>query len=150
MRVYRDTRLSKDKMPYKTNIGIQFLHELGKDVHAPGYYLHIEPEECFLGVGIWHPESKALGRIRNFIADNPIAWQEARDYSPFASHFSLVGDSLVRPPKRFNKDHPLLTDLKRKDFIALQSFAPSQVEEAHFVEWMVEQFKTAQPLISYL
>ena len=46
MRVYRDTRFSKDKTPYKTNIGIQFRHVLGKDVHAPGFYVHIEPGSC--------------------------------------------------------------------------------------------------------
>ena len=51
MRVYRDTRFGKDKTPYKTNIGIQFRHEAGKDVHAPGYYMHIEPDNVFVGVG---------------------------------------------------------------------------------------------------
>ena len=63
MRVYRDTRFSKDKSPYKTNIGIQFRHEQGKDVHAPGFYFHVEPGDCFVGVGLWRPESKALNKI---------------------------------------------------------------------------------------
>jgi len=64
MRVHRDIRFGKDKTPYKTNIGIQFRHEAGKDVHAPGYYLHIAPQECFFGAGIWRPDSTALGQIR--------------------------------------------------------------------------------------
>ncbi len=55
MRVYRDTRFSKNKLPYKTNIGIQFRHEQAKDVHSPGYYVHIEPDEVFIGVGMWRP-----------------------------------------------------------------------------------------------
>src|SRR5665811_1482075 len=63
MRVYRDTRFAKDKTPYKTNVGIQFRHEQGRDVHAPGFYLHISPEECFFAVGCWHPDPDALGRI---------------------------------------------------------------------------------------
>ena len=67
MRVYRDTRFAKDKTPYKTNIGIQFRHELGKDVHAPGFYVHVEPNQVFLGVGIWRPDPKALGKIRGEI-----------------------------------------------------------------------------------
>ena len=71
MRVYRDARFSRDKTPYKTNIGIQFRHELGKDVHAPGFYVHIASTECFLAVGCWHPEPDALGRIRDFIAQKP-------------------------------------------------------------------------------
>ncbi len=56
MRVYRDTRFANDKTPFKTNVGIQFRHELGKDVHAPGFYLHIEPGNCFLGAGICAPK----------------------------------------------------------------------------------------------
>lgn len=57
MRVYRDTRFSRNKLPYKTNIGIQFRHEQAKDVHSPGYYVHIEPDEVFLGAGMWRPDS---------------------------------------------------------------------------------------------
>ncbi|MDX8392212.1 MAG: TIGR02453 family protein, partial [Mariprofundaceae bacterium] len=60
MRIYRDVRFSKNKLPYKTNIGIQFRHKQGKDVHAPGFYLHIEAEEVFVGAGIWHPDSGTL------------------------------------------------------------------------------------------
>ena len=68
MRVYRDTRFHRGS-PYKTNIGIQFRHELGKDVHAPGYYLHIETTGCFLAAGMWRPEPGALKRIRERITD---------------------------------------------------------------------------------
>ena len=57
MRVFRDTRFSRDKTPYKTNIGIQFRHAVGKDVHAPGFYVHIASDECFLAVGCWHPDA---------------------------------------------------------------------------------------------
>ena len=150
MRVYRDTRFSKDKTPYKTNIGIQFRHELGRDVHAPGYYLHIEPDKCFLGVGIWHPESKVLNKIRNFIADTPSAWRDARDYPPFTANYELVGESLVRPPRGFSADHPLISDLKRKDFIALHPFDGQRIQRTDLLEWMVEQYECAEPLISYL
>ena len=71
MRVYRDTRFARDKTPYKTNIGIQFRHDLGKDVHAPGFYVHVSEYECFLAVGCWRPESDALARIRAYIAEKP-------------------------------------------------------------------------------
>src|SRR3990167_4561282 len=59
MRVFRDTRFSRDKTPYKTNIGIQFRHTLGKDVHAPGFYVHVALDECFFGAGCWHPEARS-------------------------------------------------------------------------------------------
>src|SRR5919202_3583155 len=58
-RIHRDTRFSKDKSPYKTNVGIHFRHERAKDAHAPGYYLHIGPEDVFAGGGIWHPATDA-------------------------------------------------------------------------------------------
>ena len=66
-RIYRDTRFSKDKTPYKTNVGAHFRHEAGKDAHAPGFYLHLEPGMCFAGCGVWHPDSPTLGRIRDAI-----------------------------------------------------------------------------------
>ena len=62
MRVYRDTRFSKNKLPYKTNIGIQFRHEDAKDVHAPGYYVHIEPDDVFVGAGMWRPPSGSAAK----------------------------------------------------------------------------------------
>ncbi len=75
MRVYRDARFSNDKTPYKTNIGIQFRHLAGKDVHAPGFYLHISPNDCFVGAGIWRPDGKSLNQIREMISDSPNAWK---------------------------------------------------------------------------
>ena len=84
MRIYRDTRFARDKRPYKTNVGIQFRHELGKDVHAPGYYFHIDPREVFLGVGTWKPASPALAAIRGRIADKPDEWLACRDAKEFA------------------------------------------------------------------
>ncbi len=70
MRIYRDTRFSKDKAPYKTNIGIQFRHSAGKDVHAPGVYVHIAPEECFAAAGMWRPDSTSLRQVRQAIMDD--------------------------------------------------------------------------------
>ena len=96
MRIYRDVRFSKNKQPYKTNIGIQFRHELGKDVHAPGFYLHIEAHEVFVGAGIWHPDGDTLKKIRTYIDAHPTRWEDGRDDAGFAKAFSLAGDSLKR------------------------------------------------------
>ncbi|MEW8507928.1 MAG: DUF2461 domain-containing protein [Candidatus Thiodiazotropha sp.] len=150
MRVYRDTRFSKDKRPYKTNIGIQFRHNLGKDVHAPGFYLHIEPGDCFIGAGIWHPEAKTLAKIRNFITDNPAAWQAALKEGPFRKHFQLAGDSLVRPPRGYAADHPLIEDLKRKDFIAIRAFDPDEIHKPSFCNFVTRGFKQTDSLMRYL
>ena len=150
MRVYRDTRFSKDKTPYKTNIGIQFRHELGRDAHAPGYYLHIEPEESFIGAGLWRPPSEPLRQIRERIALKSGEWQRAIGDQTFADAFRLGGESLVRPPRGFDKDHALLDDIKRKDFIAVREILPADVTRAGFREELVQSIKAAEPLMRFL
>lgn len=150
MRVYRDTRFSKDKTPYKTNIGIQFRHELGKNIHAPGYYLHISPEECFVGVGLWHPDADALFKIRTALLEKPDAWVAARDDAAFSKHYELVGDALANAPRGFAKDHPLVEDLKRKDFIGLANLSEATVTSGKLRPLLVERYRQAAPLMRFL
>lgn len=150
MRVYRDTRFARDKTPYKTNIGIQFRHELGKDVHAPGFYLHISTAESFLAAGCWHPAADALGRIRDLVAQQPEQWFAARDDERFAAYWMLDGDSLIRPPRGYAADHPAIDDLKRKDFIALAPLAKSEVIGPRLLERATTQFAAAVPLMKFL
>jgi uncharacterized protein (TIGR02453 family) len=150
MRIYRDTRFSKDKTPYKTNIGIQFRHEAGKDIHAPGFYVHIEPGSVFLAAGIWHPDSRVLGKIRNMIDDNPNAWKSALNNIQFCNEFELTGESLKRPPRGFSSDHPLITDLKRKDFIAMHTLGTNDIFEYSFPEKTIQHFSAAVSFMRYL
>lgn len=150
MRVFRDTRFSRDKTPYKTNVGIQFRHELGKDVHAPGFYLHIATDECFLGAGSWHPEADLLGRIRDHIVHNPERWIAARDDRKFAAHWALAGDSLTRPPRGYAADHPAVDDLKRKDFIGLASLSRAEATGPGLVKFAAQRFAAATPLMKFL
>ena len=150
MRVYRDTRFGNDKTPFKTNVGIHFRHELGKDVHAPGFYVHIEAGECMLGAGIWHPEPPVLASIREFIVDNPNAWKQATQGKSFARDWQLGGDTLSRPPRGFAPEHPLITDLKRKDFIAVMNFDEALINDRSFVKFVLQSFKRSEPLVSYL
>ncbi len=150
MRVHRDVRFSKNKLPYKTNIGIQFRHEQGKDVHAPGYYLHIEPHECFVGVGIWHPEAPVLGKIRDAIVEKPAQWHSAIDGKTFKRHFELSGESLKRPPKGYAKDHPCIEDLKRKDFIAIAPLDPADISTPRFKKQVLDRFVAAEAYMQFL
>lgn len=150
MRVQRNLRFSRDKTPYKTNIGIQFRHEVGKDIHAPGYYVHIAPDECFVEVGLWHPEADVLFKIREGILKNGDAWVAARDNKAFIKHFSLEGDMLTNAPRGYAKDHPLVEDLKRKDFIGLAALSKSDVTSANFRGLVVERFKQATPMMRFL
>ena len=150
MRIHRDIRFGRDKQPYKTNIGIQFRHETGKDVHAPGYYVHIEPGGCFVGVGLWRPDAAALGKIRDAIVENGAAWIEARDDKTFRSNFSLAGDALVNAPRGYARDHPLAEDLKRKDFIALAGLDDAEVMAKNFQRRVAGNFGQATPYMRFL
>lgn len=150
MRVYRDTRFSKNKTPYKTNIGIQFRHEKAKDVHAPGLYLHIAPEEVFLGAGMWRPEATALAALRMRVDAKQSEWIGARDDRRFRRHFSLSGSSLSRPPKGFAKDHPLIEDIRRKDFIAIKQLDLKDPLDSRFQQKVEVAFASAEPFMTFL
>lgn len=150
MRIHRDTRFGKDKTPFKTNVGIQFRHKTGKDVHCPGFYLHLDPNECFLGAGIWHPDNTALARIRHAIDDDPIAWKKARDNKAFQKNFALQGDSLKRPPRDYSADHPLIDDLKRKDFIGVAPIGPADVCGPKFIDQVEKTLAASRPLMQFL
>ena len=150
MRVHRDTRFGKNKRPYKTNIGIQFRHEAGKDVHAPGFYIHIEPGECFLGVGIWRPDSTALGKIRQHLDEKGEQWIAVIKNKKFSSHYELSGESLSRPPRGYDKTHPLLEDLKRKDFIAITPLEDDKVLSPPFLKTVLNRFNAGDEYMRFL
>ena len=150
MRIHRDVRFGKNKAPYKTNIGIQFRHEVGKDVHAPGFYLHIEAHEAFVGAGIWHPDSDTLKKIRSYIDAHPTRWKDAIGDAAFARAFQLAGDSLKRAPKGYPLDHPMIDELKRKDFIGIAPLMPELILQDDLVGLIASYFETAQPLMQQL
>jgi uncharacterized protein (TIGR02453 family) len=150
MRVYRDTRFSSDKTPYKTNIGIQFRHALGKDVHAPGFYVHIATDECFLAVGSWHPDADQLGKYRDLIAQKPEKWFAAKNDKTFTAQWEMWGDSLTRPPRGYAIDHPAIEDIKRKDFVAMTPLTLKQVTSKGLVELVEARFSETKPLMKFL
>ena len=150
MRIYRDVRFSKNKQPYKTNVGIQFRHQAGRDVHAPGYYFHIDPSSVFLGAGLWHPDSKTLSMIREAIDARQRPWRTARDDKAFLKHFELAGDSLKRPPRGYDADHPLIEDLKRKDFIAVVNLEHSDLYKRTILSRTVKLMQATTPFMRFL
>ncbi len=133
-RINRDVRFSKDKSPYKSNAGLQFRHENGKDVHAPGFYLHLEPDGVFMGGGIWHPDNKTLGKIRDAIVENPEKWQKVKTDETFSATYTLGGDSLKRAPKGYDPEHLLIEDLRRKDFVASITLSEADACAPNFMD----------------
>ena len=132
-RIHRDVRFSRDKRPYKTSVGIQFRHKKAKDVHAPGFYLHLQPGYVFAGIGIWHPDSASLKKIRDELVANPAGWRRVVNGKKFSAIYELEGESLKRPPRGYDAEHPLVEDLKRKDFIAVVKLTQNQVTSPGFL-----------------
>lgn len=149
-RIYRDTRFSRDKTPFKTNVGAHFRHSAGKDAHAPGFYLHLEPELCFAGCGIWRPDSRTVARIRQAIHTEQRAWTRTTTDRAFTETFELSGDSLKRPPRGYDADHPLVEDLKRKDFVAVRSFPEADALRTDFVAWFAGISRRGAPFVEFL
>lgn len=150
MRVYRDTRFSKNKTPYKTNIGIQFRHEQARDVHSPGYYVHVDPDQVFVGVGMWRPDSEPLRGIRERIAAKPAEWKRVMGDRSFKRQFNLGGESLLRPPRGFDKDHECIDDIRRKSFIAVRELDVKDCLNPQFQRTVESSFKTAEPFMRFL
>jgi uncharacterized protein (TIGR02453 family) len=133
-RIYRDVRFSKDKSPYKTQVGIQFRHAQSRDVHAPGFYLNLAPDSVFMACGTWHPDRDTLHAIRTAIAAKPGRWQAIVEDAAFRKRFRLGGEALQRPPAGFDRDHPLIEELKRKDFIAVTDLSESDATASGFLD----------------
>ncbi len=142
-RIYRDTRFSSDKIPYKTHIGIHFSHETGKDAHAPVFYLHLEPDGCFAAAGVWHPDNRALTKIRTAIVSQPEPWKKV------TRKLELEGDSLTRPPKGFAADHAFIEDLKRKDFVVSVALTEEQVCAPTLMRDFTAACRTMKPLVEF-
>lgn len=145
-RIYRDVRFSNDKRPYKTHIGMQFSHGSGgKDVHAPGYYLHLEPGGCFVCGGIWQADRIPLLKVREAIVSQPEAWKKAVRGLTLSDE-----DKLSRPPRGFPGDHPLMEDLKRKSFIALIDLDEKQICGSRFLSEFTKSTRKMAPLVEFL
>ncbi len=149
-RIYRDMRFSKDKTPYKTAAAMQFRHERGKDVHAPGFYVHLEPGSVFFGAGMWGPDSASLKRIRAAIDTGAVRWRGVMDDDDFASTFSLHDGGLKRAPKGYDPDHPLIEDLKRKHFIASAELSEDEACEPGFMFEVADLCDRASGFVRFL
>ncbi len=150
-RIYKDVRFSKDKSPYKTHGAVQFRHTLGRDVHAPGFYVHLDPDEIFYGGGVWMPPAPALLKVRETIRDKGQKWLKAKTGAAFDQRFGQIrGDQLTRPPRGFDANHPHIEDIKRKSFFAMAEAKPSSARKAEFVDHVAETFTDAKPLMKFL
>jgi uncharacterized protein (TIGR02453 family) len=146
-RIYRDTRFSKDKTPYKTHLAAHFPHlsGLAGGVHGPGFYLHLEPGGSFIGGGSWHPDSDSLFKIRQAIVARPRILKALR-----TSGLEIEGETLKRVPQGFDPAHSCAEDLKLKDFFTTTPFTDAQVLAPDFLHRMTAASQRAAPLVAFL
>jgi uncharacterized protein (TIGR02453 family) len=149
MRIYRDIRFSRDKSPYKNSVAAHFGPTAGKAA-TPALYLHLEPGNCAIGAGMWHPEPGPLKQIRDAIVEDPKRWHKITSGKAFGSSCGMFGDVLKRPPAGYNPDHPLIEDLKRKDFAISSSLTDKQVCAAGLLEEVVERYRVTGPFVKFL
>lgn len=150
-RIYRDVRFSKDKRPYKEHAACHFRHALGKDVHAPGFYMHFAPDEVMFGGGLWMPPADTLGKIRDAIAGESQGWKKALADRRFTAQFDGVhGDALTRPPRGYDAGHPFIEDIKRKSFFAMHEGSVKLASSPKLVDEVTDTFAAASPLLKFL
>ena len=170
-RIHRDTRFAKDKKPYKEWAGSQYFHEASRVVRpvspgstpqdlrtrgdawridAPVFYLHLQPGDCFAGGGVWHPQPETVKRIRDYLVSNPTSWKAATRSPAFRRTFGLDGDKLSRPPRGYDPAHPLIEDLKYKDFVATAQFADRVACGPDFPRFLLGTFRKLAPMMDWL
>ncbi|MEZ4910521.1 MAG: DUF2461 domain-containing protein [Saprospiraceae bacterium] len=152
-RINRDIRFSKDKSPYKTNFGI-VLQPLGKRLQAAAYYCHIDPNECFVGGGIWQPEAALMKKIREEIDYNFKGFKAIIDNPTFKSIFKELdveeGQKLQRPPKGYDESNPAIEYLKLKSFTASAHIDVKMMTSPKLKDAVIEKFKAIAPYIDFL
>src|SRR5262249_31738379 len=120
--IYRDVRFSSHKSPYKTNAGAKFPHAAAKKGHAPRFFPYPVPGGGFVASGVWKPDSETRAKIRNAIITRPRAWMQVKSSKAFKDNCVITGDRFRRIPIGCDSNHPLVEDLKLKDFLAMTTF----------------------------
>jgi uncharacterized protein (TIGR02453 family) len=150
-RIHRDTRFSGDKSPYKLWQGARLFHARSREVPAPSFYLHLQPGNCFIGAGLWHPEPETLRRIRQFIVDNPGTWANAAHGKAFRKRFDLDdSEMLVRPPRGYPADFVHLDDLRRKNHVALRVIDDATMVGPRLLSTLGKDLAQLAPFMDYL
>lgn len=150
-RIYRDTRFSKDKTPYKINMGANFSVSPSKIHDHAGYYLHIEPGKSFLAGGAYEPQTPWINKIRQEIDYNTKDFKKLITAASFKKNFGEIkGEKLKTAPKGFPKDHPELSLLQYKSFLLVHNCDDKLVQSDGFMKHLTEVYKSMKPFNDFL
>lgn len=148
-RLYRDVRFSKDKTPYKTYFGLHIGRK--KPMLRGGYYLNIEPGKSFVGGGFWEPNKEDLLRIRKEIALDDSELRQIIHDPTFVQLFGgLMGEELKTAPKGFDKEHPAIDLLRKKQFLVMRSFTDEELVQPNFINEVIQTFEGMKPFFDYM
>ncbi len=150
-RIYRDVRFSKDKSPYKTNMGAG-ISPNGKLVQEPGYYIHIEPGKSFVAGGIYMPDAPNLAKIRQEIDYSADKFNKVLNNKAFKKLYPTLDDfdKLKTMPKGYAKDHPQIEILKHKSFIVSHNYSDKEVIDKKFIKNVAAHAKVIKPLNDFI
>lgn len=150
-RIQRDTRFSGNKAPYKSWQGARLFHERSRELAAPSFYVHLQPGECFVGAGLWHPEPATQRTIRQFIFDNPGSWKVAAHAPAFRRRYDLEsGDMLVRPPRGFPAEFAFIDDLRHRNFVAVRAIDDAVMTGPRLHQVLAADLAALAPFVDYL
>jgi uncharacterized protein (TIGR02453 family) len=150
-RINRDVRFSKNKAPYKTNMGASF-SKGGKKVQCAGYYFHLEPGASFIGGGFWMPMAPELNKIRQEIDYNAADFKKILGHKKFKNNFGSLGETekLTRPPKGYEADNPMIEWLKLKSFVVMTTVKDDELTDKGLTDKVVDHFEAMMPLVDFL
>ena len=149
-RIYKDTRFSKDKTPYKTNMGASLVDKGPKTLNHAGYYIHIEPGKSFLAGGVYITEPKNLKAIREKIATESDDFLRIINKKTFRDNLELRGDKLVKIPQGFDKENPMGDYLKYKQFTVFHEISDEILLSKNYIKKVVTIFREMQPFNQFL
>ncbi|NJM80090.1 MAG: DUF2461 domain-containing protein [Flavobacterium sp.] len=148
-RIYRDVRFSKDKLPYKVHFSVGFSRN--KPMLRGGYYLHIENEASFVGGGFWEPNNEDLLRIRKEIELDASELRAIISHDAFKKHFgTLQGEELKTAPRDFDKNHPDIDLIRKKQYLVTRPFTNKEVLDPNFKEEVLASFQAMRPFFNYM
>jgi uncharacterized protein (TIGR02453 family) len=148
-RIYRDVRFSKDKLPYKNHFSVGFSRT--KPMLRGGMYLHIENNASFVGGGFWEPNNEDLYRIRKEIELDASDLREIITDETFKKFFgTLQGEELKTAPKNFDKTHPNIDLIRKKQYLLTRKFTNKEVLSPNFKEEVIATFAAMRPFFNYM
>ncbi len=149
-RIFRDVRFAKNKEPYKNNFGAYIAHGGRKSPYA-GYYLHIEPDNSFIGGGIYGPQPNVLKSVRESIIENAEEYRSIIEDTKFKSVFPEIwGEKLKTAPKGFDKNNPNIDLIKNKSYIALINVSDEQINAKDFGKTIEDVFAIMKPFNDFV